>query len=162
MFKRTCITLISTIVLATAAQAHDFTFGGIHIAHPFARATMPKQSAGSVYFDLENNGKTDDKLVKVNINHGIAKSAEIHSMEMVGDVMKMREVSQIDLKAGDKVAMKPGSGLHIMLIGLTHQLKPMETFPMTLHFEKGGKIDVVVNVEASDSDGNVDHQEHKH
>jgi copper(I)-binding protein len=129
----------------TSVLAHEFKLGDIKIAHPYARATVPQQSTGGAYLGLENTGKTDDKLLKVEST--IARSVEIHSMEMVGDVMKMREVDGIDIKAGSKISMKPGDGYHIMLIGLQQQLKAGDKFPMTLVFAKAGKIDVVVVVE---------------
>jgi copper(I)-binding protein len=69
-------------------------------------------------------------------------------MEMVGDIMKMREVDGIELKAGSKISMKPGGGYHIMLVGLKHPLIAGDKFMLTLYFEKAGKIEVVVHVEA--------------
>lgn len=143
------ITLIGAVTLASVVSAHEFKLGDIQIDHPHARATVPQQTTGGAYFGLENKGKTDDKLIKVDSN--IAKSVEIHSMEMTGDVMKMREVDDIELKAGSKISMNPGGGYHIMLIGLNHQLKAGDKFPMTLYFAKAGKIEVVVNVEADTS-----------
>lgn len=148
MFTRSLITFFSTLVLASAVQAHDYKVGDIQINHPFARATVPGQVSGGAYLGLENNGKTDDALVSA--ESAVAKSVELHTMEMTADnVMKMREVKKIDLGAGKKISMKPGGGFHIMLMGLKQQLKAGEKFPLTLYFEKAGKIDVVVNVEAA-------------
>jgi len=140
------ITFIGAVTLASVVSAHEFKLADIQIGHPYARATVTQQTTGGAYFGLENKGKTDDKLIKVESN--IAKSVEIHNMEMVGDVMKMREVDGIELKAGSKISMKPGGGYHIMLVGLNQQLKVGDKFPLTLYFAKAGKIEVVVYVEA--------------
>jgi copper(I)-binding protein len=134
----------------TTAMAHDFKLGEIEIAHPYARATAPGQPSGGAYLGLENKGNTADKLVKVEST--IAKSLEIHNMEMAGDIMKMREVEGIALKAGEKISMKPGGGYHIMLMGLNQPLKAGDKFPMTLYFAKAGKIEVIVYVEADASE----------
>ena len=139
-----CATTLS--IMATLGYAHDFKLGGIQIVHPYARATAPQQTSAGVYLALENQGKTDDKLIKAAST--IAKSIEIHQMEMVGDIMKMREVDAIELKAGSKLSMVPGGGYHIMISGLSHDLKAGDQFPLTLFFSKAGKIDVVVHVEA--------------
>jgi hypothetical protein len=139
-----CISLIGGIVLVTATFAQEFKLGDIQISHPFARTTVAQQTSGGAYLELENKGKTEDKLIK--IESGIASSVEIHTMEMVGDIMKMREVDGITLKPGNKISMKPGGGYHIMLIGLNRQLKAGDQFPLTLTFAKAGKIDVVVHV----------------
>jgi hypothetical protein len=80
----------------------------------------------------------------------VAKSAKLHKMEMDNDVMKMREVSNIDLIAGTEIKMKQGrAGFHIMLEELTQPLKVNESFPLTLYFEKAGKTTVSVEVKAA-------------
>ncbi|PRC93706.1 copper chaperone PCu(A)C [Solimicrobium silvestre] len=147
MLKRNLLILLSALALTSAVQAHEFKLGDIQIGHPYARATVPQQTSGGAFLALENTGKTDDKLIKV--ESSMANSVEIHNMEMVGDVMKMREVDLIDLKAGSKISMKPGGGYHIMLIGLKKQLNAGDKFPLTLQFEKAGKIEVMVFVEAN-------------
>jgi copper(I)-binding protein len=38
-------------------------------------------------------------------------------------------------------------GYHIMLVGLKSPLKPGDRFPMTLTFDKAGKVDVTVVVQ---------------
>jgi copper(I)-binding protein len=126
-------------------QAEDFKVANIHISHPFAKATVPGQISGSAYLKLENKGKSADKLTKV--ESAIAKSVELHTMEMEGEVMKMREVKEISLNAGEKIEMHPGGGYHIMLVDLRQPLKAGEKFSLTLTFEKAGKLNVIVNVE---------------
>ena len=61
-------------------------------------------------------------------------------------VMRMREVDGIALAPKAKVQMKPGAGLHLMLMGLEAPLKEDATFPMTLEFERAGKVEVKVIV----------------
>lgn len=138
--------LLGSTLLTGLAQAHEFQIREIHIGHPYARSTLAVQTTGGAYFSLDNRGKTDDRLIKV--ESGIARSVEMHSMDMQGEIMKMREVDAIELKAGASVPMKPAGGYHIMLVGLTHPLKAGEQFPMTLTFAKAGKVEVMVQVEA--------------
>jgi len=49
--------------------------------------------------------------------------------------------------------MRPGSGMHLMLIGLKEPLKDGARFPMTLDFERAGKVEVTVIVEGDSSGG---------
>jgi copper(I)-binding protein len=144
--SRKLVLLLGLSALCTAALAHEFKVGDIQIIHPNARPTVAQQTSGAAYFGLNNTGKTDDRLIKV--ESSVAKSVEMHNMEMSGDVMKMREVEGIDLKAGSQLEMKRGGGYHIMLNGLNQALKAGDRFPMTLIFAKAGKVDVVVYVEA--------------
>ena len=129
----------------TFASARDYTAGNIAITHPFARATVPGQPSGGAYISIENKGKETDTLKSVSTP--IAKSAEIHTMQMDGDVMKMREVGSVELKPTAKIDMQPGGGYQLMLLGLNKPLKSGDQFPMTLTFEKAGKIEISVTVE---------------
>lgn len=143
--------LFSALLFTSVVEAHDFKLGEIRIEHPFARATVAQQTSGGAYVGLENTGKVNDKLIKAESD--IAKSVQLHTMEMVGSIMKMREVDHIDLNAGSKISMKPGDGYHIMLMGLNRPLNIGDQFPLTLSFEKAGKIQVTVNVEAAGGAG---------
>jgi len=142
-------TLIPALALAASAfsanAAEQFHAGDIQIDHPYARATVPGQPSGAVYMTLENHGKSADKLLGAATP--AAQKTEIHTMSMDGNVMKMRQVEGIDLAPAASVAMKPGDGYHVMLLGLQQQLKAGETLPLTLTFEKAGKVDVSVTVE---------------
>lgn len=140
------IFLFAAILSAgAAASAHEITAGDIRIKHPVARATVPGQPAGAAYLSIENRGKSADKLLSVEST--AAKSVQIHTMSMEGNVMKMREVGALSLPPGATVSMKPGDGYHIMLMGLKQALKPGDQVPLTLTFEKAGKVEVPVRVE---------------
>ena len=77
----------------------------------------------------------------------MASRVEIHTMNVDAQgVMRMREIDGIALAPKAKVQMKPGGGLHLMLIGLKEPLKEDATFPMTLEFERAGKVEVKVIV----------------
>jgi copper(I)-binding protein len=94
----------------------------------------------------------------------VAGKVEIHTMTMEGDVMKMRAVERIDIKAGEKIEMKPGQGYHIMLMGLKKPLKAGESFPMQLSFRKAGKVQLTVTVmeAGAATKSSQDEQMHQH
>jgi copper(I)-binding protein len=160
---RSLFSLTAALLISSVAFAHDYQAGNVHIDHPYARATAPGQPSGAVYMTLENKGKEADKLVSV--ASPAAKTAEIHTMSMDGNVMRMREVGSIELKPAEKIVMQPGHGYHIMMIGLKAPLKVGDKLPMTLTFEKGGKVDVsfwVEDVNAKGSAASKAPAEHKH
>ncbi|MDY7577682.1 copper chaperone PCu(A)C [Herbaspirillum sp. RTI4] len=142
-------TLLFGVIVAASfsnvALAHEYQLGDLRIDHPYARATAPGQPAGGAYLEISNQGKSGDKLIAV--ASPAARSTEIHTMSMEGDVMKMREVGVIDIKPSEKITMRPGNGYHIMMIGLKQQLKAGDKIPLTLTFEKAGKLEVSVQVE---------------
>lgn len=158
MSLRSVSLFFCALAISVSAHAHEYTVGALHIGHPYARATVPGQPSGGAFLSIENTGKDADKLIGV--SSPAAKSAEIHTMSMDGNVMKMREVGEIELAPAATVDMKPGNGYHIMLIGLTQPLKAGDKFPLTLTFQKAGKIDVSVSV--TDMSGKSAEAMHQH
>ena len=136
---------VTLIVASTAAHAHSFKLGNIDIGHPYARVTVAGQPIGGGFLKLNNRGG-DDKLLSATA--AVSASVEMHTMNMDGDVMRMRQVDAIPLPAGKTVELKPG-GYHLMFVGLKAPLKAGEKFPLKLKFEKAGEVEVIVNVEAS-------------
>ena len=156
MSLRSISALAAAIAFCFPAFAQEMKLKDLTIEKPFARATAPHQPAGAAYVTIENKGKTADKLTGA--SSPVAQSVEIHTMTMEGNVMKMREVGQIELKPSSKIEMKPGDGYHLMLMGLQQPLKAGETFPITLTFEKAGKAEVKATVqEKKESQGSSHH-----
>jgi periplasmic copper chaperone A len=113
--------------------------GKIRVDKPWARASAG--TTGAVYLTVRNEGDMPDKLVGASTP--AAGKAELHTMIMDGNVMRMRGAGAIDVVPHGTVELKPG-GLHLMLMELKAPLKQGETFPLTLKFDKAG--DVLVNV----------------
>ena len=134
-------------IIPITARAHGGKAGDVVITHPFATPSLAGTTNGAAYFvKLENTGKEPDRLLRA--SSPVAQRTELHTMSVdAGGVMRMREVADIPLAAGASVTMRPGTGLHIMLIGLKQPLKEGDTFPMTLEFERGGKTEVKVVVQ---------------
>jgi periplasmic copper chaperone A len=153
-FARRLLAALSLSALALVAHAHSFKLGELTIGHPYARATAPGQPTGGAYLSVRNAGAAGDKLVSASAD--VAASVELHEMKMEGTVMRMREVSAVELPAGKAVELKPG-GLHIMLMGLKAPLKEGDKFPLRLKFEKAGEVTVTVNVEGAGASHEMKH-----
>ncbi len=158
---------IATLLLTTLTHAHSYQAGKLEIDHPHARPSMGAQSNGVAYMKIENKGQDDDVLLSA--SSPAAASVEVHSMSMEGDVMKMRAVPKLDIKAGSTIEMKPGEGFHIMLMDLKKPLKAGDKFAMTLQFQRAGKVNI--NVHVSDKgmqakpaagDDMHEHEHHNH
>jgi copper(I)-binding protein len=116
--------------------------GAIEVTAAWARATVG-HIPGGAFLTIVNKGNSDDRLIAV--TSPVAKTADVHQSKNEDGVMKMVPVPVLEIKAGATVTFAPG-GYHIMLMGLTAPLKAGETFPLTLVFEKAGKIEVTVKV----------------
>ena len=130
------------------AHAQEFKLGSLTISQPYARATAPGQPVGGGFLKIVNKG-ADDRLLSASAD--VAKTVELHTMKMEGDVMRMRQVDAIAIPAGQTVELKPGA-LHMMFIGLKAPLKAGDTVPVTLKFEKAGEVMVQVSVQAPGAD----------
>jgi copper(I)-binding protein len=104
------------LLAAPSAFAHDYKVGDIEIVHPWTRATPPAARAGGGYLTVTNHGQTADRLVGV--SSPASGRVEIHTMEVAGGAMKMREFPDgLAIPPGKTVKLEPG-GFHLMLIDL--------------------------------------------
>ncbi|MDB5962939.1 MAG: copper chaperone PCu(A)C [Massilia sp.] len=105
------------------------------VSDAWVRATVPAQKTGGAYLTL----RSPDAARVVKASSAAADSIEIHTMQMNGTVMSMREVAAIDLPAG-----QPVDNFHIMLIGLKRPLKEGDKVPLSLVVEhQGGKREIL-------------------
>jgi periplasmic copper chaperone A len=159
--RAACLAAALTLFTLAPAQAHGGQAGDVEITHPYATPSLPGVPNGGAYIvRLENKGKVADRLLRASTP--MAQRVELHTMTMDGTVMRMREVGEIALAPGAKVEMRPGMGYHFMLMGLTQPLRVGESFPLTLEFERGGKVEVKVVVQVPKAAAGAAAHEHKH
>ena len=143
--RRTLV--VSMVVLAVLALAacggSGGTTGGITVSDAWARTSPMMERAGAAYMVLQNGGAAEDKLLSV--EGDVAQMIELHETKEMNGMMAMSPVPNIPVAAGGKTELKPG-GLHVMLIGLTRELKAGDKVQLTLNFEKAGKVPVTVEV----------------
>jgi periplasmic copper chaperone A len=149
--KLRSLLVVAAMFFSAQSFAHEYRIGDMYIDHPYARASMPGQTSGGAYLTLENKSSSADSLVSVKTT--AANLVEMHTMSMENNVMRMREISSIDLKPGEKITMQPGKSYHLMLLGLKAPLKAGDKLPLTLIFKKAGKVELAVSVEDARSAG---------
>jgi copper(I)-binding protein len=164
-FRKLFLLIIGALALdacdQAAATAPDTTApsGSLHVIDVWSRPVIAMNkgpmsdgstrigdmggATGVVYLTIQNSGTTPDRLLKVESPD--ASSAELHQEVNDNGVMSMRPLDGVDIPAGGEVTLKPGH-MHVMLIGLKHDLKPGDMFAVTLHFTKAGAVTVQVGV----------------
>jgi copper(I)-binding protein len=134
-------------VAMTEGEAHPVKAGDLTLTAGWLRAMLPGQPAGGGYVTISNAGSTPDRLVAVSTP--AAGKSEIHMMEMKNDVMVMRPVDGgLEIPAGGTVELKPG-GFHLMFMQMTEPFAEGATVPVTLEFEKAGKVELMLPVKAA-------------
>lgn len=114
----------------------DVAADAVEVEAPYARAVPPGQTNSAAFLKLRNKTESDHALVAA--ESPVAETVELHTHIMEGEMMRMRPVEKIEVPAGTTVELQPG-GLHIMLIGLDHQLTPGEEVRITLFYEDGSR-----------------------
>lgn len=138
------IILGSALLLSGLANAHDYKTGELHIDHPWSKHVPPSSAVAAAFFNVMNHGSENDALISA--ESPIAGKTELHAHIHEDGMMKMREVEKIDIPAKGTQSLKPG-GYHVMFFDLKQVPALGERFPLTLHFEKAGSIEIEVAVE---------------
>ncbi|MBB4195095.1 hypothetical protein GGE45_005014 [Rhizobium aethiopicum] len=127
-----------------AAAPETVKAGDLEISGGFAKAMLPGQPVGGGFFTVKNNGKTDDRLVSV--SSPVAGEVQIHEMATKDNVMRMRQLKDgVAIAAGETLKLEPGN-LHLMFQKVKTPFKQGDTVPVTLTFEKTGKVDLALQV----------------
>lgn len=140
------IVIAALLLPACFAHAHEYKAGELEIAHPWSQELPPNAPTVAAYFIIHNAGKTADRLLSV--DSPIAPTAELHEHVMQGDLMKMQQVPNVAIPAGENVTFAP-MAYHVMLMNPTDRslLTDGKRFPLTMHFEKAGDVTVEVAVQ---------------
>ena len=131
--------LAAAALLSAAAPAS--AGGALIVEDARARILLPSRP-GAAWLTIRNSGDAD-RLVGA--GSPAAARVELHRHIHRDGVMAMRRVEAIDIPAGGETALEPG-GNHLMLFGLKTRLAPEDRFPLTLVFEKAGRVAVEVRV----------------
>ncbi len=115
----------------------------IVIEDSFVRAAIKQQRNSAAFMSITNQSASDLAVVKA--QSPVADIVELHTHTNDNGVMRMRQISQIDLPAGQQVVLQPG-GLHVMLLGLTQDLKVGDQIDITLILSDMSEKKIVVPV----------------
>lgn len=115
---------------------------GLTLRDSYVKA-VPKDGEmpmSAIFGVLTNSSDRDITLVRGASD--VAGSVELHEMAMEGGAMKMRErKGGFVVPAGSELTLEPG-GLHVMLIGLTRDIKAGDTVSATLTTADGQDVTV--------------------
>jgi copper(I)-binding protein len=132
-------------VLGAPAHAQEVKAGDLVITQPWSRATPGGAKIAGGFLTIENKGAVPDRLVSG--AGDIAGKVEIHEMAMSNGVMTMRPLDKgLVIEPGKTVKLAPG-GYHLMLMDLKQPFKQGDKVPVTLEFEKAGKVALSLDVQ---------------
>jgi copper(I)-binding protein len=145
-------------VAAAPARTEEVRAGDLVITQAWSRATPGGAKVGGGYLTIENKGSVPDRLIGGSTD--VAGTVQIHEMAVNNGVMTMRPLDNgLTIEPGKTVKLAPG-GFHLMLLDLKNPLKQGDKLPVTLEFEKAGKVKLSLDVQgvgaqAPTADGNA-------
>ncbi|AWM07828.1 copper chaperone PCu(A)C [Bradyrhizobium symbiodeficiens] len=143
--KNVLLAAFALAISAAPALADDVKAGDLVISQPWSRATPGGAKVAGGYLVIENKGTAPDRLIGGSAD--IAGKFEIHEMAVENGVMKMRALDKgLTIEPGKTVKFAPG-GYHLMLQELKGPFKQGDKVPVTLQFEKAGKVAVSLDVQ---------------
>ena len=120
--------------------AHDAT-EVINISGGYTNVVRPGQSTIAVYLDtIKNSSNRDVDLIGA--SSSFSKSIEIHSMQIVDNVMRMKKEEKITIPAKSKVSLgkKNPNNYHLMVFDVSPQITKKNMFTINLSFSNGENI----------------------
>src|SRR5882762_10939727 len=152
LFSRTfaCAVLAASL-FAVHARAEDIKAGDLVISQAWSRATPNGAKIAGGYLTIENKGAAPDRLLGG--SGDIAGKVEVHEMTMNNGVMTMRPLDKgLVIEPGKTVKLAPG-GIHLMLMDLKGPFKQGDKVPLTLEFERAGKVKLSFEVKSVGAQG---------
>jgi len=134
-FKRALVLLF----LVSGAIAH----AQLQAKDAWVRQPVQGQSGTGAFMTLQ----AQENITITSASSPWVGVAQLHSMNMEGNVMKMAPVEALPLAAGQSLSLKPG-GYHVMLMDLKEGFSKQTSVPLTLTYKtaSGKSSSLVLNV----------------
>jgi copper(I)-binding protein len=143
--------LLAGGLFASPAGAQEVKQGDLLIIQPWSRAAPSGAEVASSYLTIENKGTTPDRLLGGSTE--AAEKIQIQQTSMSGGATSVQPLDGgLAIPAGEKVVLAPGA-YKLALLKLKSRLKKGTKVPVTLEFEKAGKVTVPFDVLAAAATG---------
>ena len=121
--------------------ANDDTKKIINLSGGYTNVIRPGQSAIAVYLDTITNSSNED-VDLIAASSPYAKFIEIHSMQIVNNVMKMKKEQKITIPAKSEVSLgkQNPNGYHLMVFDVSPQIAKKNMFTINLSFSNGDNL----------------------
>ena len=141
--KTQSMTLLLVLV-ALSANAGQALETKLSLANAWIKKPMPGMMMTAGFVDIAN--LSDQPLALIDVRTAVSKVAELHAMEMVDGVMRMRFAEQgWYIPVGETLTLAPG-GKHAMLMGLKEPLQSQQQVLLEFNFAGLGWIAVDAQV----------------
>ena len=129
--------------MGLACSTFALAEGALGFSKAMVRAPIPGTPNTAAFLTIIND--SDQPAVLVSASTSVAQRVELHNHIHEDGLMKMRQVSQIEIAAQSSQQLQPG-GYHIMLFNVS-PLKDGSDVTLTLTFSDGKQYQVTAKVQ---------------
>jgi periplasmic copper chaperone A len=140
---RTALSLILAIGLPVGALAHGYKLRTLEIVHPWTQPPASGSNTLVVCMIVRNKGKTPDRLISA--SSSLARSVALQTGTAPSQA-DAKGLGGFVIPVGGALEMQK-DGQRLVLEGVSKAISPYDMIPMTLVFERAGKIKIEVMVE---------------
>ncbi len=133
------LALLTALLVTACIQTKD----DMRVTDAYMFATPATFPAAAIFMTVENHTDTDDRMIDFKTDR--AGRAELHTMAVENDIMRMRRVTHYDVPAEQTHILKPMAD-HIMLFDMSSDFVEGETINGVAVFEKAGEIPLTITV----------------
>jgi copper(I)-binding protein len=130
------------MVMACGAEVKSAS-PDLDVDDAWVRATTVGSNSAA-YLIVHNSGQAPDRLLGGSAEFATATELHRTTIDEAGMAL-MGRVEGLDLAAGATVVLEPGS-YHLMLMGVTRNLRKGDTVSLVLEFETAGQMTVQAEV----------------
>lgn len=143
VLPRVVLVIAATLAGGGPVVAEDAP-GAVRVEQAWARATPPGATVGAGYFALVNEGTEAERLNGA--ESPLAGRVQVHrTVEADGTTSMKHQEDGVAVPPGARVNFSPG-GYHLMLMQLDQPLDKGDRVPVTLHFERAGRVEIELEV----------------
>ena len=135
------IAAVAAVFLSLPAAAEQRAV--IDLADVWVRALPPTQTNTAAYLTVINRGDTGITIVGARAD--LAGKVEIHTTREIDGYMRMEQLQDLSVAAGQSLQLAPG-GTHLMLLGLARMPLSGETVQLCLELATGDEVCTVAGV----------------
>lgn len=158
MIGRVVVCLLILLAASLSVTAQEASAAELTIKRAWSRVAPPGAPVLGGYLSITNEGEQPDRLIAASST--ISDNVQIHMSSVNDGVATMRQVTDgVAIPSGETVEFEPGE-LHLMLLNPKSRPGEGEKIPLTLTFEKAGRLDIELVVARSPPDVANEHQDH--